>query len=229
MKNMLKNVDIVSIQHRRAITTSLKVAEVFNKSHKSVLRAIDNVMDECDDNFTRRNFALSAYQDSTGRTLPMITMSRAGFTLIAMGFTGKAATAWKIKYIDAFDKMETALNQKHNYEWQQSRTANKAVRRNETDTIQAFIQYAINQGSNHAHTYYINLSRMACRAIGGGQARDVLDSMQLSFLTTAEHIIQQILTEGMTAGLPYKDIYQIAKDKVTALSKTLSFQPQITA
>jgi len=229
MKNMMKNVEIVSIQHQRAITTSLKVATVFNKNHKSVLRAIDNVMSECDDNFTRSNFALSNYQDSTGRTQPMITMSRAGFTLIAMGFTGKPATAWKIKYIEAFDKMEAALQQKHNPEWQRFRTDNKVGHRNYTDTIRVFIQYAINQGSSGAQKYYVNLSRMIRKTIGGDQARDMLDTMHLAFITTAEYMIQQILAEGMNAGLHYKDIYQIAKDKVTALAKTLSFQPQITA
>ena len=163
MKKDLNKTEIVSVQHRKAITTSLKVAAAFGKSHKSVLRAIDNIMKDCDSGFNRRNFALIDYQDSSGRTQPMITMTRAGFTLIAMGFTGKAATAWKIKYIDAFDKMEAALIQKHNLEFQQSRVESKAGRRKETDTIQDFIQYAINQGSSHGQTYYVNLSKIVQR------------------------------------------------------------------
>lgn len=219
---------IVSVQHRKAITTSLKVAAAFGKNHKSVLRAIDNVRSECGVNFTRRNFALSDYQDSTGRTLPMITMTRAGFTLIAMGFTGRTATAWKIKYIDAFDKMEAALLQRYNLEWQESKTESKVGRRNETDSIQAFIQYAMNQGSKHAQNYYVNISKMTRNTIGGDQPRDMLDSMRLSFLTTAEYMIQQIIEEGMTAGLHYKDIYQIVKNRVIAFSKTISRQPRIS-
>jgi len=229
MKNSIDKTEIVSVQHRKAITTSLKVAAAFGKGHKSVLRAIDNVMSECDNSFTRRNFALSDYQDSTGRTLPMITMTRAGFSLIAMGFTGKPATSWKIKYIDAFDKMEAALIQKQNLEWQQSRTESKDVRRNVTDTIQAFIQYAINQGSRNAQKYYVNLSRMTRKAIVGDQARDMLDTMHLAFLATAELMIQQIIEDGMNAGLHYKDIYQIARDRVFAFAKTLSGQSQISA
>ena len=65
-------------------------------------------------------------------------------------------------------------------------------------------------------------------AIGGDQPRDMLDSMHLSFLTTAEYMIKQILEEGMAAGLHYKDIYQIARNKVFAFAKTLTCQPQIT-
>lgn len=227
--NMLNNVEIVSLQHRKAITTSLKIAEVFHKNHKSVLRAIDNVINECDKDFTRHNFTLSDYQDSTGRTLPMITMTRAGFTLIAMGFTGKTATVWKIKYIDAFDKMESALIQRQNLEWQQSRTEAKAVRRNLADTIQCFIQYAINQGSKNAQRYYANLSKMTRTAIGEGQARDMLDSKRLSFLTTAEYLIQQIIEEGMAAGLHYKDIYQSTKERVLAFANTLPGHYRIKA
>jgi len=229
MATIKNEIEIVSIQHRKAITTSLKVAAAFGKSHKSVLRAIDNIKRECDDNFTRHNFALSDYQDSTGRTLPMITLTRAGFTLIAMGFTGRPATAWKIKYIDAFDKMEAALIQRHNLEWQQARTETKAINRSVADTIKDFIQYAINQGSSNAQRYYVNLSRMTRKAIGEEQARDMLDSKRLTFLATAEYIIQQILEDGMAAGLHYKDIYQIARNKVFDLAKSLPCQSQITA
>lgn len=228
MVTIKNEIEIVSVQHRKAITTSLKVAEAFGKNHKSVLRAIENVKSDCDDSFTRRNFALSDYQDSTGRTLPMITMTRAGFTLIAMGFTGKTATAWKIKYIDAFDKMEAALIQRHNLEWQQSRTETKAVRRSVADTIKDFIQYATNQGSSNAQRYYVNLSRMTRMAIGEEQARDMLDSKHLAFLATAEYMIQQIIEEGMAAGLHYKDIYQIVKSRVIAFSKTLSCQTRLS-
>lgn len=228
MKPTRNELEIVSIQHRKTITTSLKVAAAFGKSHKSVLRSIDNVKSECDADFTRRNFALSDYHDSTGRTLPMATMTRAGFTLIAMGFTGKAATSWKIKYIDAFDKMEAALIQRQNLEWQQSRTETKAVRRSVADTIHDFIQYAINQGSSNAQKYYANLTKMTRKAIGEKQARDMLDTKHLSFLATAEYLIQQALDDGMAAGLHYKDIYQIVKKRIVAFANTLSSQSELS-
>jgi hypothetical protein len=70
---------------------------------------------------------------------------------------------------------------------------------------------------------------MTRKAIGEEQARDMLDSMHLSFLATAEYMILQALEEGMAAGLHYKDIYQIARNKVFAFAKTLSGQSQITA
>lgn len=100
--------ELVIVNDGKATTTSLKVAEYFGKQHKDVIRSVDNLLKD-QDVFARRNFALSDYQDSTGRTLPMYKMDRDGFTLLAMGFTGKKALTFKMNYIDAFNKAEDAL------------------------------------------------------------------------------------------------------------------------
>ncbi len=59
----------VFVKEGKAITTSLKVAEVFKKNHRDVLRKIENL--DCSREFTERNFTLSSYIDTTGRSLPM--------------------------------------------------------------------------------------------------------------------------------------------------------------
>lgn len=87
--------------------TSLQVAEHFGKQHKDVLRAIRNL--ECSEKFTERNFALSEFLDSTGRKLPMFSITRDGFAMLAMGFTGKDAARWREAYITAFNAMEVKL------------------------------------------------------------------------------------------------------------------------
>lgn len=84
-----------------ATISSLKVAERFGKNHRDVLRAIQNL--GCPTEFTERNFALSEYTDSTGRKLPSYDITRDGFALLAMGFTGPEAMKWKVAYIDAFN------------------------------------------------------------------------------------------------------------------------------
>ncbi|MCD7878142.1 MAG: Rha family transcriptional regulator [Cloacibacillus porcorum] len=76
---------------------------MFEKRHADIIRSIQDI--ECDKSFTERNFASSEYEDSTGRLLPEYLMTRDGFTLLAMGFTGAKALQWKIKYIDAFEKL----------------------------------------------------------------------------------------------------------------------------
>ncbi len=88
-------------------TTSQQISEHFGKRHADVIRAIRKL--EAPDDFTERNFALSEFTDSTGRKLPAYRITRDGFTLLAMGFTGKEAMQWKVAYLTAFNKMEQEL------------------------------------------------------------------------------------------------------------------------
>lgn len=59
---------------------------------------------ECNESFTRLNFQPISYIDSMNREKPEYLMTRDGFTLLAMGFTGTKAMQWKIKYAEAFEK-----------------------------------------------------------------------------------------------------------------------------
>jgi Rha family phage regulatory protein len=88
---------------------SYDIAENFSKAHKDVLRAIDRVREECGPEFDQRNFAPVDYVDGKGRTYRAYRMTRDGFSLVVMGFTGAAATAWKVKYIAAFNGLAGEL------------------------------------------------------------------------------------------------------------------------
>lgn len=99
--------DLVSLTQDHATTTSLIVAEKFGKRHADVLRAIEKLIAECPDpGFIERNFAFNEYTDPIGRTLPMYRIARDGFSLLAMGFTGKEALGWKLQFIAAFNTLE---------------------------------------------------------------------------------------------------------------------------
>lgn len=103
------SVALVSLTDGNSTCASYHVAEHFSKAHKDVLRAIDNVRQECGPEFDRRNFTPIDYLDSKGRTYRAFRMTRDGFTLVVMGFTGRAAMEWKVKYIDAFNSMEREM------------------------------------------------------------------------------------------------------------------------
>ena len=62
--------------------------------------------------------------------------------------------------------------------------------------------------------------------IGGG---NLLDTMQVIFLATAEYIARQALIDGMQHQLPYKEIYKLARDRVTTYAATLPEQRMIAA
>ncbi|EAI8081777.1 hypothetical protein CJY74_09270, partial [Campylobacter coli] len=78
----------------------------FNKNHKNIIRKINEFPK---DNFTKLNFELSKYIDSTGRILPCYKITRDAFSLLVMGFTGEKAYKWKIEFIKAFNEMEKRL------------------------------------------------------------------------------------------------------------------------
>lgn len=101
--------ELVIMKSKQALTTSLKVAETFSKEHKVVMRAIKNLAAQ---NCTvEKMFVESTYVDSRGHEQPMYYMNRDGFTLLAMGFTGKDAMKFKLEYIEAFNEMEKAIKE----------------------------------------------------------------------------------------------------------------------
>lgn len=99
---------ILSTQNGEPVASSRQIAESFEKNHRDVLRAVDGLKEDV------RNFAQMFFEaeapDSYGRPQRIYLMNRDGFTLLAMGFTGKAALEWKLKYIQAFNEMEKKLN-----------------------------------------------------------------------------------------------------------------------
>lgn len=99
--------NIVQIDDEQMFTTSLIVAEAFEKNHFDVLKAIKNL--ECSPEFNKRNFAVVEYKDAKGEMRPAYRLTRDGFAFLAMGFTGKKAAAWKEKFLEAFNAMEAAL------------------------------------------------------------------------------------------------------------------------
>ena len=111
--NIQNNTPAINIQivGDKVFTTSLNVAEVFEKQHKDVLKAISNL--ECSEEFSQRNFAHTPYVHSqNGQTYPAYQLTRDGFTMLAMSFTGKKAMQFKEAYIEAFNQMEAKLKEK---------------------------------------------------------------------------------------------------------------------
>jgi Rha family phage regulatory protein len=98
---------LVTIENGKAVTDSLTVAEVFVKEHKRVMQDVRDL--GCSEEFRQHNFVLSSYVNSQNKELPMYYMSKKGFTLLAMGYTGKEAMKFKEAYIDEFERMEEEI------------------------------------------------------------------------------------------------------------------------
>ncbi|MGD9576398.1 Rha family transcriptional regulator [uncultured Desulfovibrio sp.] len=96
-----------TIHDDKPTVTSLQVAKVFGKRHDNVIRDIRNLA--ISQGFNALNFASTYYLDSKGEPRPAYIMTRDGFLILAMGYTGAKAMALKEAYIAEFDRMEEEL------------------------------------------------------------------------------------------------------------------------
>lgn len=88
---------------------STEVARHFQKRHSHVLREIDRLRSICPKSFNEPNFGRVNYADVKGEKRPAYLLTRDALSLLVMGFTGKAAIMWKLRYIEAFNAMESRL------------------------------------------------------------------------------------------------------------------------
>jgi phage regulator Rha-like protein len=157
-------------------------------------------------------FKKSFYKDASGKRNPKYLMNRDGFSLLVMGFTGKNALEWKIKYIEAFNSMESIIREKSTTIWIETRRQGKLTRKAETDVIKELVEDAKDQGSQHSQMLYMTYSKLA-NAMAGVKSRDSATITQLNNLSIFENIILTIIRNGINEGLNYKEIYQVCKSR----------------
>lgn len=134
-------------REERAGCTSLDVADTFGKEHKHVLRDIREL--GCSEEFNRSNFGPISYTDTMNRKQDAVVMTRDGFTLLVMGYTGDLAMKFKEAYIRQFNAMEAVLQGKAI-----ERQKGIAVRQAMTKSIQQSNEDARMHG--HAYSNYTN-------------------------------------------------------------------------
>lgn len=103
---------LVMVYKDQLVTDSRQVAEHFEKQHQHVIRDIENLVnkaEEKDASKIGRMFFETTMPDAYGRMKRVYLMNRDGFSLLVMGFTGKAALEWKLKFLEAFNAMEKAI------------------------------------------------------------------------------------------------------------------------
>lgn len=93
------------------VVTSRQIAVNFEKEHKNIIRDIENLIKEDSSILSNALFIESDYTNSNNRKFKEYLLTRDGFSLLVMGFTGSKALQWKLKYIEAFNKMEQTLRE----------------------------------------------------------------------------------------------------------------------
>lgn len=150
----------------KIVTTSLKVAEVFEREHKNVLQTIENLVAN---NQAAKFFNATTYKNR-GKDYPMYEMDRDGFSLLVMGFTGEKALKWKLDYINAFNTMENELKRIYTerQQWQIERDKGVVIRHILTDTIKMKISESPNK-----RFAYPNYTNLIYRTLFGKNAKEL--------------------------------------------------------
>ena len=186
------------------VVTSLDVAETFGKEHRRVLQDIKEM--ECSDNFREHNFVLSKYTvEDNRRTYPMYYITRDGFTMLAMGYTGENAMKFKEAYIRQFNEMEKMLIARLI-----EREKGIVIRQTLTKAIQSSNENVRMHG--HAYSRYTELAynaalkktakqlRKELEIREGDSLRDYLTLEEIERVKTVEHLISALLDANWEYG-----------------------------
>jgi len=227
--------NLVIVQKDDVVTDSLSIAKGVDNEHRAVLQLIRTYKNDLED------FGTLAFEMRKTRGRPQevfyLNESQTYFLLTLMK-NNETVTRFKKELVKEFVRMRKALFQltvqKQSDEWKLQRLQGKTQRKETTDTIKDFTQYAVKQGSQNALRYYSNLTKMEYKALFILQqrfpnVREFLNDKQLGHLRTADHIVEEALKDGMEAELDYKDIYQLAKERVEEFAKLVKPSIVITA
>lgn len=185
------------------VVTSLDIAETFGKEHRRVLQDIRDL--KCSEEFRLRNFVQSNYVNEQGHKQPMFIMTRDGFTLLAMGYTGEKAMQFKEAYIRQFNAMEKALIGKI-----REREKGIGVRRVLTDNLQRTSENERMHG--HAYSTYTDLIyksvfgktakqlRLDLNIGNKENIRDYLTEEELLLVQNAEMLVSSLVGYGWGYG-----------------------------
>ena len=110
MNNLITHPDYHLYERKgEPFCSSIQVAETFGKRHDNVLRDIRATIEACPPDFGLLNFEESSYKNEQGKRQPMYLLTKDGFTMLTMGYTGKKAMRFKVEYIRRFNEMESFI------------------------------------------------------------------------------------------------------------------------
>lgn len=211
-------------QNKEEILTanSRDVAEHFEKDHKHVLESIRNLTAE---NSATKSMFIETSFESRGKFYPQYELTRDGFSLLVMGFTGAKALEWKLKYIEAFNEMEREL--KRLFEERKRTEIERAkgiiIRHVLTDTIKMKIADSPNK-----KFAYPNYTKLIYRTIFGKSlkelqadfgvkpketVRDYMTAEQLKEVESMEMLVSSLINLGMS----YDEIKSFILQKYTPM------------
>nr|DAY25714.1 MAG TPA: hypothetical protein [Caudoviricetes sp.] len=215
-KELLVQVNLFREQEYKAKRANGTLTEAEKKrgkfvelEHKDLLKVI---RDEFEEEIDEGKISPMSYKDTYSReqTMFILTYNQAKQVLLRESKFVRRAI---IHYIEL---LEQAIIDKNKSEWLLTRQQGKLVRREETDAIQNLIEYAKQQGSQHADNMYMSYSKLVNSLVGiKANSRDKADFEILSRIRILEDMFTKIILNSIDDDIFYKEIYQKCKKQGT--------------
>lgn len=220
--------ELVFLKNEQALTTSLKVAETFEKRHDHIIRDIRDLINQMED--VPKNgemFFTTTMPDKYGRKQPAYLMNRDGFTLLAMGFTGKKALQFKLDYIQAFNAMEAALAERQSEQWKLMRGATKDSCKELNAVIHELYLFAKANGCTATEEkFFMNFYKLMNKTLGiNPKSRDKLPIWKLFDIDRLQFMAKTVIKGLLAKGEDYHAPYKKCKDAFESYAR-IAFIPQ---
>lgn len=224
--------DLVLIINNEVFTTNRIIAEKTNNTVNSVNKLIANHSEHLK-KFGVLGFEITKPSKNSkgGRPQEIYYLNEQQTTLLLTFMRNSdVVIEFKVKLIDEFYKMRETLRRIYSMKktdvWVETIQNQKLARKDETDTIKKFVEYAISQGSQSATRYYSLITQMENKALfivkdKFPNLKDVLTPRQLMNSAVCNEIVINALEEGMEKAMFYKEIFQLAKQRVETFASVM--------
>ena len=198
--------ELVELVHDQPMTTSRRVADYFGKPHSNVVRAITAQSARLADDpvlsaFNALNFERVEYLDAKGETRHEYRMTSAGFSSVALAFTGKEAARLRVRFVMAFDRMARALRRQQNAAVSRERELIRSEVARTHSTVNAVLtDTRAERGKTTEAHHYVNEAKLIGYAMTGQPCRidrNALDAPALRLLRWVEMQDIKLLIRGV--------------------------------
>lgn len=208
--------DLVYLKKDDVFTDSLVIAEGSGVTHKKLKMTIQKHKKELE-RFGKLSVPYQT-ESSGGRPTEYYALNEAQATfLITLLKNTPQVVDFKAELVSQFYKMRQFILERQSTIWKDTREYGKVTRKAETDILKKLVEYAREQGSEHADMYYVTYSRLANKAVGITN-RDEATVQQLNNLSLAENVILRVIDMGIATNKHYKTIYKECKVRLEAIA-----------
>jgi Rha family phage regulatory protein len=227
--------DLVEVIKNEVFCDSIMFSKKFDKPHHEVIRVIKNLEERLSKlrAISNRPKTVTEEREYRGQKFTVYLMNREFFSLLAMRFKGTKALEWQLKFNEAFYEMEKRLilanTNATDPRFFKAREQVKLGRKEETDVIKLFVDYATAQGSTKASYYYKHITNSTYQALDlmtqkQPKIRDSMDMYELGELLLVERYAKHRLLHYMELGRHYKDIYECVKNDIVEYGNAISIK-----